>query len=369
MPFFSGVNMKNILYFLILTGCSSIHEQKNLSRSLEYNFPPKPLKVMIKKKVDEYKRGYVPNILIENDKFYLLDSQKRIICYDLSSGQKLWTYQFNITKEENTFHAINNGILYCISSNGKIIAFCLKNKKVIWEKNLHQTLLPTLALKNDILLITDGKELIALNKKNGEEEWIKKRNFVFNNILMNNDIVLDQENIYLASSHLECFYRQNGQEIWNVNIADQLAPFIQTTPIVDHDAVFTVSYKGNLIKVNKEDGKLIWKKDTKITTPLCMHNHYLYFIDDHKHLCCFNKNTGDLIWKKELKENLFWIGVCIFKNQVMAMSEIGYRAWYDLNSGSKKHEECLNDSFSKMPLIKNNQMFSLSDTGNLLIEQ
>lgn len=106
---------------------------------------------------------------ISSDKMYLSDRNNNLYCYELSSGNKLWTFYYGSGLSTNLI--IDNETIYFGSGN-KIVALDLKNGFKKWEFETGGVIRKSPTVANGIIYFgSNDKKVYALNSNDGTKKW------------------------------------------------------------------------------------------------------------------------------------------------------------------------------------------------------
>ena len=169
----------------------------------------------------EHDVSLISQLKIENNKFYVLDSNNTFSCYSLLDGQKIW--QFKSEKR--------------LINSQKQTSVIISNDSVIFNN-------------------TKG-EIISLDKLNGNLNWltptIEYGESLQSFLVKNSDLVLDGNNIYFSNNKNSFFSLDVnlGFINWRQDISSKLRP------IVIDNIILTISPKGYLYILEKNSGNII----------------------------------------------------------------------------------------------------------------
>jgi|TARA_B100001093_G_scaffold501883_1_gene554116 outer membrane protein assembly factor BamB len=165
---------------------------------------------------------FISDIKIDEDKFYVVDSNSVMNCFSLITGKKIWNF--------NTDNDL-------IKSQKKLsIVF---DKKKVYFNNLKG-------------------EIYSLNKNNGNLIWItptNNDNSIQSFMIKNSKLVLDNtSNNIFFSNNLNNFFSidaNNGFINWKQIINSDL------TPVISKNLIFSISLEGYFYIVDKSKGNII----------------------------------------------------------------------------------------------------------------
>ena len=170
---------------------------------------------------NDHEISFISQIKIEDDKFYALDADNIFSCFSLIDGKKIWQFK--------------------------------------GEKKLINSQKETSVLINDESVIFNNSkgEIISLDKLNGNLNWITPTidygEGLQSFLIKNSHLVLDKNSIYFSNNKNSFFSLDVnlGFVNWSQNISSQIKP------IIIDDLILTISEKGYLYVMEKNNGNLI----------------------------------------------------------------------------------------------------------------
>ncbi len=169
----------------------------------------------------EHQSNFISQIKIDDDRFYVLDSNNSLICFSLSNGQEIWKFQTDkqlIKSQKKTSIIFDDKFVYFNNSKGEIISLDKKYGNLAW-------ITPTITFDESF------------------------QSF----LLKTSDLVMNQGSIYF-SNNKNRFYSidpQTGFINWTQDVNSDLRPIL-----VDN-IIFTVSSSGYLYILDKNSGNII----------------------------------------------------------------------------------------------------------------
>lgn len=208
--------------------------------------------------------GVEANGTVINDLLFIGSNNGRVYSINLVNGQIVWSFD---TKSEVVAEPLlNEGILYFISGSQAVFAVDAVTGKQLWTYNRQDTSStmtirggskPTIS--NGILYVgfSDGS-VVSLNAKTGTQQWeiTLNRNTRFKDI--DSSPLIDGDALYINSydDQLYCLSKNKGEILWKSPHGGS------TTPLLLGDHLITTSSKGEILSLSKKDGSLVWKKKT-----------------------------------------------------------------------------------------------------------
>ncbi len=169
----------------------------------------------------DHTTNFISDIKIDNNKFYVLDSNNSFLCFSLINGEKLWEFQTEqklINSQKKTSIVFNNSSVFFNNSKGEIISLDKESGELIWLTST----------------ITYAESFQSF-------------------LLKTSDLVLDESSIYLSNNKNDFFSIDavTGIVNWSQMLDSQLRP------VVVDDIIITVSNNGYLYVIEKNTGNIL----------------------------------------------------------------------------------------------------------------
>jgi outer membrane protein assembly factor BamB len=192
--------------------------------------------------------------------------------------------------------------------------------------------------KDDVILTySDSDEIIALNRKNGEEIWITPVSF--------------QDNSAMTQK-----------------------AFTNTEPTlrIDNSLVYASSKNGNLAAVNIQSGALIWNKNIKASKQFVLCGDFIFIICDSNKLVAIRKLDGTVKWINDLNKNKLpgekkvnWSAPIVANSKVMLIGDNGLMLSFDPQNGKLLENIPVDKDITLPPFIIHGDLITISDNGTV----
>ena len=235
-------------------------------------------------------------LFIVNEKFDLLNKVK---LHSLKNN-KDYPLKFSL--------ASKNGILFIADNLGSVLAYDLKNYKIIWRNNLEVPFLSNLALsKNSIFATNSNGKIYSFDTLTGKQNWsyetgtqtAKSHNAyrvsVSNNFLLFSNDFGEITCIDLAKQLILWSHRLQLSVAYNdINLLE-LADFV-----IENNDLYIASSFGSFLKLDLSSGKILWSNDIYSTTIPLINNSTVVLASQNGFLNIYDKTSGKILYKKNL---------------------------------------------------------------------
>ena len=245
----------------------------------------------------EHKVSFISQIKIDDDKFFVLDSNNTLNCFSLVDGKKIWEFkgEYNlISSKKLTSLIIDDNQVIFNNLRGEIFSLNKKNGNLNWitpvisyKENIKSFLTKSsdLVLNNKQLLISNNRNnLYSINSNTGLITWQQNVSSFLRPILIDNLIFLITTNGYL---NIIDFEKGNIIKITDIlkNYKIKKRKKIEIVGfIISKEKILVSTSIGHLILVDLESGlstKILKISRGKISKPY-VNDKNLYIIKDNQ---------------------------------------------------------------------------------------
>lgn len=321
---------------------------------------------------------------------------------------------------------LHHGTLFTMDANGLVSAICAKDGRTIWQTSTTPTDTNSTALgggvscdQDTVYAATSFTEVVALNQNDGTEKWrvsvnnpcrvapVLDKGRIFVTTVANEIYALDAKTGGILWTHTgmgeltgmlgtatpaivgdfiitpytsgEVFSlrTENGYPAWSDTLSTVLGvdaissiPHIRALPVVYGDSVYLVSHGGRLVCLDINTGIRKWQREfSGINTPAVV-GDYLFMITTPNELIAFKRNTGEVNWvvnlpKSEDKSYVVWTGPRVVDDRLVICGSNGDILFMNPQNGSLIQKLNVSDSFVQSPIIVDETLYILGESGTL----
>ena len=240
---------------------------------------------------------FISEIKIDNDKFYVIDSNNVLNCFSIKDGSKIWEFksEFELIKsqkklsivydEQNIYFYNSTGNLYSLDKNSGNLVWITPTKDTdnFFESFLFRT--SKILLNEDQLFFSNNQNtFFAIDKNSGFINWKHNINSEIKPTVVDNVIfTISSEGLFFVIDKV------SGNIL---RITDVFSQFKKkkrnkvkpTGMIVDINKVYLTLDNGRIIVVNINNGRTdsIFKiTNGRISQPF-IHNYYMFIVKDNE---------------------------------------------------------------------------------------
>ena len=264
-----------------------------------------------------------------------------IYCLDTQTGREIWSYSYPCGIHDYQHEGgpacaplIEGDVVYTMSRDCDAFCFDLKSGEVIWSASAQEDIHPATPLFGYIgspalvrdRLILDVGAVVALDKKTGKRIWRSEE--IFKSTCAS-PTPFELDGISYAAvfnaTGLVILDVESGKERWRKPWKTPAFDTNTGTPIVDGNRVFITSgFDGGAATLELGESRepaIVWEGPeirSRNNTP-CLFENHLYFFDQEL-LRCLEFPTGKEKWAQK------WVGIgslIVVNNTLLTLSEKG----------------------------------------------
>lgn len=381
------MRLKNLLLIcLFLTSCNTIEHRSEqpIKKQLVSLTNSVNTTIIWEKKVVNLKPEDVVNsalLVSKNSKqLFTADFLGNIVATDLE-GNNLWRRSIKepITAGPSVF---KNKV--CVTTaTAKLICLSIDNGEILWNSVISSEAVAPLGFSSDpmfdlVFVHTIDGGLSAINLLDGRQVW--RYSTIVPNIALRRGSAPVLSNNYVvtgfANGKLLAINKEEGSVIWSHNLSNpkgridlQRMIDISADPVIYDNVAYAVSYQGNIVSVELNDGSLLWEREISSYSGLTVDKKGLYVASVDGRVFALNNVTGSTIWVQEDLVGHNLSKPVIINNYILLTDLDGYIHFLDKHSGKIKARILVdNKGVSITPVVDlmHKILYVLTNSGRLL---
>jgi eukaryotic-like serine/threonine-protein kinase len=187
------------------------------------------------------------------------------------------------------------------------------------------------------------------------------------------EMLMIENNIYFITERgLLYKFNQIGEQLWIKDIKES----VHSSPVSDGKVIFISTDKGDILALDAEDGKILYRKKmgSAITSGMTVYKQNLFFGNVRGVLFSVNKNDGEINWQFNSgfkitatpvikNDEIFIVNLAGNIHSVNASS--GKENWKDSTGGVLNSTPLLAENTLIIPDLKNRILFSDTKNGKI----
>ena len=353
---------------------------KNLNESQNFSLKPNVKQSWI---LNTGVKSFSGAPVILNNKIIFFSTSGDLICIDLASKRKLWS--FSLQPEEQTNKKIiggglsfdGEGNVYVTTSFGEVLSFIADSGILNWRHEVDAPIMDPPTVAKESVFITDALGTSQALSLTGKLNWSVEGSAEVH-IWPNPGRPIHFDNLLLISNStgvLAALDPLSGFKLWQFEFNSQKAGYAENTfgtfngsPGVFDDVIYYGSTNGQFNALSKF-GDILWQISIGLHgSPLVIANS-IYFTTDTNELVRLDRNSGRLIWSKRLSTS----GISTnYFSPILAGSKLWltgsdtYLRSFDVNSGKMIDEISIGSKSEGPPIYYSGSIIVYTKSGTLV---
>jgi outer membrane protein assembly factor BamB len=326
--------------------------------------------------------------VIENGRLYVMDTKARVHAFNAANGNQVWTIDFGKDKEKRSLFgggvSVENGILYVTNGVGDVAALKADSGAVIWKKRPGGPLRGAPSIGNgNIYAMSQDNQLFALKQDDGNLEWTGSASLELAGVFGVGAPAVAQGTVVagFSSGELNAWRYENGRSLWGdalsrTSISTSVATLadIDASPVIDRGRVFAIGQGGRMVSLDLVTGQRLWEANIAgIATP-AVAGEWVFVVSDEAKLLCLARATGKVRWisqlpryrkTKQKEGQINWVGPVLAGDRLIVASSDGRMANISPANGKLQSVTKAGGPIYLAPVVANNILYVLTDTGRL----
>lgn len=327
--------------------------------------------------------------VIGGGKLFAVGTDGQVHAFDAGNGARLWSYQAELTADTRP-SAFGGGVswandrLYGTDGAGNVYALDANTGAQIWKVKPGGPMrgAPTLAF-DSVYVMTQDNQLFALDAADGTVQWDESGSTTQAGVFGVAAPAAGQGTVVAGytSGELISYRYENGRSVWadalaRTSISTQVGALsdIDADPIIDDGRVYALGQGGRMAAYELVTGQRLWELNVAgISTP-AIAGEWIFALTDDARLLAIARNTGKVRWLTQLprwrdeedkEDEIFWQGPVLAGDQLWMVNSDGqvYRA--SIGEGAVSLFNDLGQSISLPPVVANNTLYILDDSGRI----
>ena len=326
--------------------------------------------------------------VVDNGRLYVIDVDAVVHAFDANTGAKVWSA--NIGSDSNRGALFGGGVsvegavVYATNGLGDVTALNIADGTAVWKKRPAGPLRgsPTI-FGGNVFVMTQDNQLIALNQTNGEVEWQETASVEQGSIFGAAAPAAGQGTVVagFSSGELNAYRYENGRNLWadalsrtSISTTVSTLTDVDADPVIDRGRVYAIGQGGRMAAYELVTGQRIWELNIAgISTPWVA-GEWVFVVTDDARVLAVARSTGKIRWisqltryrdEKDKQGAIRWTGPILAGNRLFLVSSTGLMAQVNPADGSVLGQTDLKQSVSQPPIVANNMLYVLDDSGRI----
>ena len=346
--------------------------------------------------------------VVADGRVYTIDTRATVRAFSAENGAQLWATQVRgeNSPSETLFGggvSYDSGRVYATNGAGDAAALDAATGAIVWNVKPGGPLRGAPTVSGDgIYVISQDNQLFALNPANGETRWTGSGSYEQAGVFGSAAPAFAQSTVVagFSSGELTAYRYENGQVVWQDALARTgistvvgTISDIDADPVIDQGRVFAVGQGGRMVAVELITGQRVWEMNVAgIATPWVA-GDWIFVVTDRAQLLAIARASGRVRWISQLpafrrpprqrdpsaseiaqgrtgrvrpgQGAIFWRGPVLAGNRLILVSSLGQLVIVSPADGRVLSTTDTGAQLSLPPVVANNTLYILSDSGRL----
>ncbi|MCR9180019.1 MAG: PQQ-like beta-propeller repeat protein [Erythrobacteraceae bacterium] len=328
--------------------------------------------------------------VIGSNKLFAEGTDGVIHAFDKKTGERLWTRgDGDMTKDQRPSAfgggvSYENGRIYATNGIGEVKAVNADTGEVIWKVTPAGPLRgsPTIAF-GQLFVMTQDNQIVSLNIQDGSQIWDESGSTTQAGVFGVAAPSAGQGTVIAgySSGELSAYRYENGRILWSdalarTSISTTVGSItdIDADPIIDSGRVYALGQGGRMAAYELVTGQRIWELNLAGISMPAIAGEWIFTLTDDARLLAIARSSGRVRWitqlqgfRKEKKKEgpIFWTGPVLAGGNLWVASSRGEVWKISASDGSAEFFDDINQPVSLPPVVADNYLYILDDSGRI----
>ncbi len=327
--------------------------------------------------------------VVADGRVYTIDTRAFVRAFSAENGAPIWSTQIRADNSPlSTLFgggvSFDSGRIYATNGAGDAAALDASTGAILWTVKPGGPLrgAPTIAAGN-VYVVSQDNQLFALDETTGETRWTGIGSYEQAGVFGTAAPAFAQSTVVagFSSGELTAFRYENGQVVWQDALARTgistvvgTISDIDADPVIDQGRVFAVGQGGRMVAVELITGQRAWELNIAGISNPWVAGDWVFVVTDRAQVLAVSRASGQVRWISQLTRwrdaedrqgQIFWRGPVLAGNRLILASSAGQIAFVSPSDGSVYSTTDTRTPISLPPVVANNTLYILDDSGRL----
>lgn len=279
---------------------------------------------------------------VKDGRVFLANAEGVVVARDAKNGRILWSADTDTPASGGP--GAGDGLVLLGTRDAEILALGAEKGDLRWRARVSSEVLSIPRADQGIVVVhtLDGK-VVGLDSSSGEKKWQFDYEVPTLTLRGNSSPVIAGEAVLcgLANGKLVALELSSGKPFWETTVSiskgrnelDRMID-IDADPLVIDQAIFVVTYQGDLAAISLRNGNVGWRHQLSSHSGLGGDFRQIYVTDSHDTVWAFDPSNATSMWKQTGLQNRKLTAPAAFGDYVVAGDYEGYLHWMKSSDGS-----------------------------------
>ena len=332
----------------------------------------------------DLKAGSLSAPVFTKSSLFIIDGEANLVSFGLT-GRKGWTTDLGPSSEGRQKSQYSGGLavqgekIYALTGFGEIIALDIFEGTILWRRKFDSPFRGPPVIKNNKLYFVTANDLAVAMSLQGRILWSLEGPTKPTIIGKGVAPASSGNKVYLPFSAgvLKAVRSSNGSEVWSRSFDDAKKGEAKAvigdfggSPIIKSGKIFVVSMSGQVLTVDSQSGKIVWKAPTgSLSTPLIVGGS-VFIVSSSGKLVRFSEKSGTIFWSREInskdKNRFQYFGPTLAGEHLWITGTDGILRKFEPATGEQVGDYKFNGPALYRPFAAHNKLFVIRRSGKLI---
>ena len=220
---------------------------------------------------------------------------------------------------------------------------------------------------------TEGR-FYALAASDGNELWTARGLPEQSSLVSNPSPAVEGDIVVVpyASGEIVAYRIGDGQQVWSESLTRTRGATAMGTmndaarPTIDGGVVFGVGHGGRMVANQQRSGERLWSVNLASTQPARVAGDSVFVVDSAGQLLALNRRDGKTVWVAKMPDANVWSGPTLAGGMLWLVSNKGTLAGVDAVTGRVASQQSVGNPVYIAPVVAQGRMFVLTDNARLI---
>jgi outer membrane protein assembly factor BamB len=328
--------------------------------------------------------------VVAEGKVFTIDTTGTVRAFDANSGGQIWSARFGEVGENASSNygggvAYDSGKVYATSGLGYVAALNAADGSAVWTVKPGGPLRGEPSVAGDaVYAMSQDNQIYSLKAADGSTNWSNAAALEIAGVFGAAAPSVGQGTVVagFSSGELNAYRYENGRMVWQdalsrTTMSTSVASLsdIDADPVVDNGVVYAIGQGGRMVALDLFSGQRIWELNFGgISTPW-LAGDWVFAVNDKAQLVAIARRTGKIRWinqlpryrdMKDRKGPITYFGPVLAGERLIIAGTNGALINVSPADGSFQSQVRIKDGVSFQPVVANNTLYLLSDSGTLI---
>ena len=328
--------------------------------------------------------------VVAEGKVFTMDTTGTVRAFSAENGGQIWSARFgevgdNAASVYGGGVAYDGGRVYATNGLGYVAALDANSGAAVW------TVKPGGPLRGEpsvdgtaVYVMSQDNQIYSLKAADGSSNWSNAAALEIAGVFGAAAPSIGQGTVVagFSSGELNAYRYENGRQVWQdalarTTMSTSVASLsdIDADAVIDGGVVYAVGQGGRMVALDLVSGQRIWELNfAGIATPWVA-GEWVFVVNDKAQLVAIARRTGKIRWinqlpryrdQKDRKGPISYVGPVLAGERLIVAGSNGALINISPVDGSFQSQVDLDDGVSFQPVVANNTLYLLTDSGRLI---